>query len=161
HVAAQLYDRVVAADAVMLLRSTARGEHDQPALHGVSPSSTMSPLTFTCAVTLPVGALRAIWAIRCTDSVVATPITQPLGDSRRSTARLTPLAPARYFSSAATSPHGVFDDSRTSTMPGSANGVSLPEKPCTFGGGTTSLAAATSARLIASPTSARPATTAT
>src|SRR5262249_24925535 len=103
HVRLQLHDRVVAIDAAArLLRPATRDEqHESERLHGDTPSVTSitSPVSFTLTLLSAVGGRFTICEMRSTDSPVATPITQPPGESRRRTALFTPFAPCKYFSS--------------------------------------------------------------
>src|ERR1043165_6316137 len=113
HVAADREDRILARDARRDRLAAARYEqHEKRRSHGDPDidTSITSPTTFTFTEVSLAGGLRAICAMRSSDSVVVTPITQPPGDNRRITAFCTPFAPTRYFCSASTMPHGVFGD---------------------------------------------------
>ena len=61
---------------------------------------------------------------------VATPITQPDGETWRSVAFDTPRAPIRCLISDCTIPQGVLRASRTRTIPGSPMGLSSPVNSC-------------------------------
>ena len=65
-------------------------------------------MIFTDTAVSVAGGFFTIEAIRSIDAAVATPITQPDGETWRSVARDTPRAPSRCLISDCTMPHGVL-----------------------------------------------------
>ncbi len=117
-------------------------------------TSTISPTTLTFATAPLAGDLRAICAIRSTDSAVVTPITQPLGDARRITAS-SRLWPPRA-TSARRRPGPTASSARAARGPRRARprarrrrSSPAPRESSGRGGGSTSADAPTSARSIA------------